>query len=77
MAVKMNPSQSEVKTDGTLYAYFTADAASDLTSFVKYESFNISFGSLCLVLATGDVWGYGSSGWVNVTTSTPTKKSSK
>lgn len=45
-----------------------ADAESDLSDLTTVDGFGIGFGSLCLVIATGDIWAFNSSDtWVNQT----------
>lgn len=52
----------------TAYMELFADAESDLTDLTSVDGFDVGFGSLCLVIATGDIWAFNSSDtWVNQT----------
>ena len=66
--VKAIPNKIVPTNDETAYMELVADAESDLTSLTAVEGFNVGFGSLCLVVATGDIWAFNSSNtWVNQT----------
>lgn len=58
--IKVNPDSSVVRTDGTLYLQATADSTSDLSGLTTMDGYKISFGSLCLVGATGDFYYFAS-----------------
>lgn len=54
--------------DEEAYMELTADAETDLQNLDSIDGFDIGFGSLCLVIETGDIWALNSSGtWVNQT----------
>ena len=66
--VKAIPNEIIPIDDETAYMELIADTESDLTSLDEAEGFDIGFGSLCLVIETGDIWALDSSGsWVNQT----------
>lgn len=66
--VKPIPNKIVPVDDETAYMELAADAESDLTNLTSVEGFNVGFGSLCLVIATGDIWAFNSSEtWVNQT----------
>ena len=67
MAVKIIPNKI-VPTKSGAVLELIADAESDLTGLETIEGFDIDFGSLCLIVATGDIWAVDSSGtWTNQT----------
>ena len=54
--------------DTTAQMELVADAESDLTELTSVDGFEVGFGSLCLVIETGDIWAFNSSDtWVNQT----------
>ena len=66
--IKAIPNKIVPVDDQTAYMELVADAESDLTDITTVDGFDVGFGSLCLVIATGDIWAYNSSDtWVNVT----------
>lgn len=66
--VKSFPNKIVPVDNETAYMELVADAETDLTSLTSVEGFNVGFGSLCLVIATGDIWAFNSSEtWVNQT----------
>lgn len=66
--VKAIPNKIVPVDDETAYMELVADAESDLTSLTAVDGFDVGFGSLCLVIATGDIWAFNSSDtWVNQT----------
>lgn len=66
--VKAIPNKIVPVDDETAYMEMVADAESDLTDLTSVDGFDVGFGSLCLVIATGDIWAFNSSDtWVNQT----------
>ena len=66
--VKAIPNKIVPVDDEAAYMELVADAESDLTELTSVEGFTVAFGSLCLVIATGDIWAFNSSEtWVNQT----------
>lgn len=66
--VKAIPNHVISNSDNTAYMELVADAESDLTSLTSVDGYTVGFGSLCLVIATGDIWAFNSSDtWVNQT----------
>ena len=66
--VKVIPNKIVPISENTAYMELVADAESDLTSLTEMDGFNVGFGSLCLVIGTGDIWAFNSSDtWVNQT----------
>lgn len=66
--VKAIPNRIVPIDDETAYMELVADAESDLTDLTSVGGFNVGFGSLCLVIETGDIWAFNSSNtWVNQT----------
>lgn len=66
--VKAIPNKIVPVDDETAYMELVADAESDLTDLTSVDGFDVGFGSLCLVMATGDIWAFNSSDtWVNQT----------
>ncbi len=66
--VKSMPNRIVPTNDETAYMELVADAESDLTNLTEVDGITVGFGSLCLVIATGDIWALNSSGtWVNQT----------
>lgn len=66
--VKSFPNKIVPVDNETAYMELVADAETDLTNLTSVEGFNVGFGSLCLVMATGDIWAFNSSEtWVNQT----------
>lgn len=66
--VKAIPNHVVSNSDNTAYMELVADAESDLTSLTSVDGYAVGFGSLCLVIATGDIWAFNSSNtWVNQT----------
>ena len=66
--VKAIPNKIVPVDDKAAYMELVADAESDLTELTSVDGFDISFGSLCLVIETGDIWAFNSSEtWVNQT----------
>lgn len=66
--IKAIPNKIVPMDDETAYMEMIADAESDLTNLTEAEGFTIGFGSLCLVIETGDIWAFNSSEtWVNQT----------
>lgn len=66
--VKAIPNHIISTTDGAAYMELVADAESDLTNLTAVDGYTVAFGSLCLVIATGDIWAFNSSDtWVNQT----------
>lgn len=66
--IKPIPNKIIPVDDETAYMELVADAETDLTSLTSVDGFNVGFGSLCLVMATGDIWAFNSSEtWVNQT----------
>ena len=66
--VKAIPNKIIPIDDETAHMELVADAESDLTDLTSVDGFDVGFGSLCLVIATGDIWAFNSSDtWVNQT----------
>lgn len=66
--VKAIPKKIMPIDDETAFMELVADAESDLTNLTSVEGFDVGFGSLCLVIETGDIWAFNSSDtWVNQT----------
>ncbi len=66
--VKAIPNKIVPVDDETAYMELVADAESDLTDHTSVDGFDVGFGSLCLVIATCDIWAFNSSDtWVNQT----------
>lgn len=66
--IKAIPNKTIPVDDATAYMELVADAESDLTDLTSVDGFGVGFGSLCLVIATGDIWAFNSSDeWVNQT----------
>lgn len=66
--VKAIPNHIVPVDDETAYMELIADGESDLNDLTEVEGFTVGFGSLCLVIATGDIWAFNSSEtWVNQT----------
>lgn len=66
--VKAIPNHIVPVDDTTAYMELVADAESDLNDLSTVDGFGVGFGSLCLVIDTGDIWAYNSSDtWVNQT----------
>lgn len=66
--VKAIPKKIIPIDDETAFMELVADAESDLTGLTSVEGFDVGFGSLCLVIETGDIWAFNSSDtWVNQT----------
>lgn len=57
-----------VPMDDAAVMELVADAESDLTNLIEVDGLTVGFGSLCLVIETGDIWAFNSSEtWVNQT----------
>ena len=66
--VKAIPKKIIPIDDETAFMELIADAESDLTDLTSVDGFDVGFGSLCLVIETGDIWAFNSSDtWVNQT----------
>lgn len=66
--VKPIPNHFIAVDDEKMYMELIADAESDLTDLTEVDGNTVAFGSLCLVIATGDIWAFNSSDtWVNQT----------
>jgi len=66
--IKAIPNKIVPVDDEAAYMELVADSESDLTSLTSVEGYNVAFGSLCLVIETGDIWAFNSSDtWVNQT----------
>lgn len=66
--VKCMPNRIVPIDDESAYMELVADAESDLTNLTEVDGMDIGFGSLCLVIGTGDIWALNSSGtWKNQT----------
>lgn len=66
--VKPIPNHFIAVDDEKAYMELIADAESDLTDLTEVDGSTVAFGSLCLVIATGDIWVLNSSDtWVNQT----------
>ena len=64
--VKAIPKKIIPIDDETAFMELVADTESDLTDLTSVEGFDVGFGSLCLVIETGDIWAFNSSDtWVN------------
>lgn len=69
MAVRIVPNKIVAENNGTAWLELEADAVDDLTGLTEIEGFDIAFGSVCLVIGTGDFYAYDSAEtWKNVTT---------
>lgn len=66
--IKPIPNKIYMTDDETAYMELIADAESDLTGVTAVENMGVAFGSLCLVIETGDIWAFSSADtWVNQT----------
>ena len=66
--IKAIPNKIVPVDDEAAYMELVADSESDLTDTTSVDGFNVAFGSLCLVIETGDIWAFNSSEtWVNQT----------
>lgn len=66
--VKPIPNHFIAVDDEKVFMELIADSESDLSNLTEIEGSSIAFGSLCLVMETGDFWAFNSSNtWVNQT----------
>lgn len=68
MAVRVRPNQIIPQTDEAAYFELDADSTEDLSGLETVGSFSIAPGSLCHVIATGEIYALDSDGnWKNQT----------